>query len=251
MKLRPDINFKNIPKAFIDWFKENENFLLWDENAMGYVATCDINLINLDLTFIPIQFHIVNGNFDCSYNMLSSLKGCPSIVNGSFDCSNNNLISLEFGPKIVKKSYYCYSNKLKSLKGCPETVLNFSCSNNNLKSLKYGPKIVNGTYACDNNQLKSLKYCPEIIYSKLLCHNNNIETLQPIKIVYDELNCSYNNIKSLKNCPNVGTTLCCYSNKLDNDEFVKINCKEFICDDSYKKSKTYRYWEIKHKLKNI
>lgn len=46
---------------------------------------------NLKLKKIPIQFNIIFGNFDCSYNKLSSLKGIPIKTEGTFYCDNNEL----------------------------------------------------------------------------------------------------------------------------------------------------------------
>ena len=46
---------------------------------------------------------IYKGNFDCSYNNLTSLEGVPNKVKGNFDCSNNKLTSLETLPKYYKR----------------------------------------------------------------------------------------------------------------------------------------------------
>ena len=42
------------------------------------------------------------GNFNCSFNNLTSLEGAPEIVGGNFDCA--------------------FNKKLKSLEGCPKEV---------------------------------------------------------------------------------------------------------------------------------
>ena len=55
--------------------------------------------------------------FDCSYNELTTLKGCPKIVGDFFDCSHNQLTSLKHGPVEVGGSYFAHNNKLTSLDG--------------------------------------------------------------------------------------------------------------------------------------
>ena len=78
------------------------------------------------------------GNFNCSYNQLTSLEGAPSHVDGHF---------------------YCRSNKLTSLAGAPSRVGgDFSCSDNELTSLKDVHKHVTeikGTFYANKNPIES------------------------------------------------------------------------------------------------
>jgi len=77
---------------------------------------------------------IVEGNFNCYNNQLTSLKGAPEKVEGNFNCSNNQLTSLKGAPEKVEGDFYCYNNKLTSLEGAPKKVEgNFKCLSNNLK----------------------------------------------------------------------------------------------------------------------
>jgi len=149
MNLRPDINPENIPESFKKWFNKNESKLIWNEQAKGYNSNTNINISELSLSVIPIQFNIVKGNFYCYNNQLISLEGCPKKVEKDFYCLYNNLISLKGCPKEIKRHFYCF-------------------------------------------------------------HNN-----------------------------------------LDINEFVEINCINFVCDKYYKQSKTYKYWNLKNKLKNL
>lgn len=73
----------------------------------------NVYLWNRDLTEFPsyIQFNNISGYFDCSFNNLTSLRGCPKKVNGVFDCSHNKLESLEYRPEIVKSFFKCDYNK--------------------------------------------------------------------------------------------------------------------------------------------
>jgi hypothetical protein len=63
-----------------------------------------------DMEKLPVKFGKVSGYFDCRYNMLTTLDGCPNYVGGSFDCRRNNLSTLEGCPKYVCcdfGSFYC------------------------------------------------------------------------------------------------------------------------------------------------
>jgi len=82
----------------------------------------NVDLSGLDLTKIPINFTEVGGDFYCSYNKLTSLKGAPKKVGGDFICSYNKLTSLEGAPEEVGESFYCSHNPLKSTKGKPESI---------------------------------------------------------------------------------------------------------------------------------
>ena len=72
----------------------------------------DVWLYDKELTELPLTFNKVSGNFDCDYNRLTSLKGCPRWVGGYFDCNNNKLTSLEFSPDYVGGDFYCKYNDL-------------------------------------------------------------------------------------------------------------------------------------------
>jgi len=77
----------------------------------------DVYLVGKSLKELPFKFGKVDGDFNCNYNKLTILKGCPEIVNGNFYCSGNNLTSLIYFPKIINGSFHCSNNSLKSLNG--------------------------------------------------------------------------------------------------------------------------------------
>lgn len=83
----------------------------------GQTFEGDMNCYYNDLTSLKGCPKVVNGAFDCSFNQLTSLEHCPEIVNGSFYCEDNELTSLEHGPKVVTCSYYCHNNRLTTLEG--------------------------------------------------------------------------------------------------------------------------------------
>lgn len=77
-------------------------------------------LINQNLTELPnLSDIIVEGDFHCYGNNLTSLKGSPKIVKGMFNPTRNPLINLEHSPDIV--GYCCLNNdNITSLKGLKE-----------------------------------------------------------------------------------------------------------------------------------
>lgn len=120
--------------------------------------TVDVNenvkLSGKNLKTIPIQFGVVNGSFDISFNKLKSLKGSPYQVDGDF---------------------YCFRNELTSLKYCPQKIGNsISCSGNQIDTLYYLPAKIGGDFNCGHNpNLSSLKNVPECC--KLLASKVNIQ----------------------------------------------------------------------------
>jgi hypothetical protein len=95
---------------------------------------------NWTLDEFPLKFGIVSGDFDCRYNRLKSLFGCPVEVGGNF---------------------YISDNKLESLEGCPEEVDRFLAGGNFFKNLVGGPRIVRGDFNVgNNNNLVSLSGGP-------------------------------------------------------------------------------------------
>lgn len=55
----------------------------------------------------------VNGNFNCSYNKLKSLKGAPEYVGGDFDCSFNQIENInDLTTTYIGGNFYCYGNNV-------------------------------------------------------------------------------------------------------------------------------------------
>ena len=84
------------------------------KNADGTIDVEGDVKLDLNLKELPdLNINKVNGDFNCAYNKLTSLEGCPNIVNGKFDCNNNKLTSLEGCPKEVNGYFWCRVNKKK------------------------------------------------------------------------------------------------------------------------------------------
>jgi hypothetical protein len=123
--------------------------------------TVDVNnqvyLYNKGLTHLPVQFGIVEKNFDISNNELTSLVGSPHTANALFRCKNNFLTDLVGGPHEAFDFNVNY-NKITTLKGAPEIVhCFFSCAHNELTSLDYLPKKIGHTLDLSKNPISSLK----------------------------------------------------------------------------------------------
>jgi hypothetical protein len=64
----------------------------------GFVVEGNLSLRNKHLTELPdLSEVVVNGNFDCSCNNLTSLKGAPQKVGGKFDCGHNIFLESLYG----------------------------------------------------------------------------------------------------------------------------------------------------------
>jgi hypothetical protein len=72
----------------------------------------DVYLSFYELTEIPLVFNKVTGFFDCAYNKLTTLKGCPRWIGSYFNCGDNQLPSLEFSPDYVGDYFSCENNDL-------------------------------------------------------------------------------------------------------------------------------------------
>jgi len=91
----------------------------------------EVDLYNKDLTKLPLKFGNVSGYFDCGFNKLTSLEGCPQSVGGYFSCYYNKLTSLEFCPQSVGGNFNFTNNELKDLYGFPEFFDNLVFYSNN------------------------------------------------------------------------------------------------------------------------
>jgi hypothetical protein len=134
----------------------------------------DVNLSYKKLDKLPVRFGKVTGYFDCHYNQLTTLEGCPQTVGGNFYCYNNQLTSLEGSPNTVVGNFWCGNNQLTTLEGCPTEVGgNFRCGNNQLTSLEGCPTEVGGNFWYHNNQLTTLEGLTDIFIGGKLFYSNN------------------------------------------------------------------------------
>tara|TARA_B100001059_G_scaffold187915_1_gene190258 strand:- start:1116 stop:1454 length:339 start_codon:yes stop_codon:yes gene_type:complete len=75
-----------------------------------YNVSGDVLLIK-EVEKLPFSFGKVSGNFDCSYNRLTSIEGSPYHVGFCFNCIHNfNLKSLKGLPTHIGKLLLCNNN---------------------------------------------------------------------------------------------------------------------------------------------
>jgi hypothetical protein len=142
------------------------NYTINSDNSVDVDG--DVNLWDKKLESIPLNFNIVNGYFNCGWNYLTSLKGCPVRVGNYFYCYHNNLTSLQYSPQYMENGdFSCGWNKIESLQYCTELIRSyFSCNNNKLTSLEYHPTVY-GEFYCGYNQINTFEnfyYYKEDVY---------------------------------------------------------------------------------------
>ena len=114
-------------KKFQEYFKESISFPTSEDQIVqlceryviqNYLINTDlsidvnggVNLGNLKLTSLPLRFSIVGGDFNCSYNHLTTLEGGPIEVRGNFYCHHNQLTTLDGCTREVGGYFSCYNN---------------------------------------------------------------------------------------------------------------------------------------------
>jgi hypothetical protein len=86
------------------------NYTVNDDGSIDVNGRVDLSFY--ELTELPLRFNKVTGSFNCDYNRLTSLKGCPRWIGGNFSCAGNKLPSLEFSPDYVGGFFWCDYNNL-------------------------------------------------------------------------------------------------------------------------------------------
>jgi hypothetical protein len=64
-----------------------ENYQIRDDESIDVNGYVDLEGELGDLKQIPLTFNEVSVYFDCKFNNLTTLEGCPKKVSGFFDCS--------------------------------------------------------------------------------------------------------------------------------------------------------------------
>lgn len=145
-----------------------------------------VDLSRKDLTYIPIQFGYVMGDFDISGNKLVTLKGSPLYVYGDFEASGNNLTTLKHTPKRVTGAYNVSMNEIEHLNYFSTQVEgSIYLSGNHIKELKNMPQTVNGTFDVSSNLLTSLNGAPQEVKGDLWAACNQLLTTKGINFCYN------------------------------------------------------------------
>jgi len=148
------------------------NYTINSDNSVDVDG--DVKLWDKKLTSIPLNFNIVNGDFNCGWNLLTSLKGCPVRVGNGFSCYDNNLTSLQYSPQYMENG-------------------DFSCGDNKIESLQYCTELIRNNFNCTINKLTSLQYHPTV-YGKFYCFNNKINTFEDFYYFKEDIDFRFNPI---------------------------------------------------------
>jgi hypothetical protein len=173
-KLNPQTGLVDVDGSF-----DCSNEGLGDLNGVRFgVVEVDFSCEDNGMTTLEGAPQVIKGSFYCGYNNLTSLVGAPQVVEGAFDCQDNNLTSLEGAPQKVGKWFDCDNNELTSLVGAPRVVKgDFDCSRNGLTSLEGAPREVRGNFSCSNNGLTSLEGAPQKVGKWFDCSYNELTSL--------------------------------------------------------------------------
>lgn len=145
--------------------------------------------------FLPLQFNIVHGNFSVSDCGLKSLYGCPKIVEGNFVCSRNQITSLQYGPEQTDR-YDCSRNDISSLEFSPRNVYgDFNCSETKILNFEGSPGHIEGNMFCDDlPNIESYKGVPKqidgILYNRRSNHVLPWETRYILMSKMEGFDCS-------------------------------------------------------------
>ena len=153
-----------------------ENYTINDDGSVD--VDDEVIIWDCNLNEIPLKFNKVTGNFNCSENNLTDLKGSPKWVGGDFYSIFNKLTSLEGSPEKVDGDFYIDNSKLTNLKGCTKYIGGeFDCSDNELTSLEGCPKSIGNGFCADRNCLSDLDFIPDSMGGDFYCDNNILESV--------------------------------------------------------------------------
>ena len=148
------------------------NYTINDDGSID--VNGNVNLDQYGLKRIPLDFNRVDGNFSCSDNYLTDLKGCPKFVGGYFNCRNNYLSSLENGPESVDLNYHCENQKITNLNGYPKKLGgSFYCLGNPIGSI---------FFVADQHFLYTFHF-----YKIIKDDTVNLKRLKYVMNLYDEI----------------------------------------------------------------
>lgn len=116
---------KSKDRDYIKSFCDKHVIGAYEIDGDGKVSVTGSVSINseLDISSIPVHFKMVSGDFICSNNGMTTLKGCPTYVSGTFNCSFNYLTSLAGCPKYIGNNFMCAYNHLNSFIGLEDTFI--------------------------------------------------------------------------------------------------------------------------------
>lgn len=138
-------NYKNFVLESNQSLTTDKQIIKWLDKMgiINYTITPDftidvnmgVTLMFKDLNYLPWKFNIVNGDFSCIRNNLTSLMNCPNIVKGDFNYMDNKITTLKYFPKQIYGDCLLSQNKLKTLNGLSHIHSRIVLINNPLTTL--------------------------------------------------------------------------------------------------------------------
>ena len=98
-----------------------KNYIINNDGSISVDG--DVDLYSMELTELPLKFNIVVGNFNCSFNHLTTLNGSPNVIIGDFNFSRNEINSLKYSPNHVTGDYYTMMNKFNQIDYYPDKIV--------------------------------------------------------------------------------------------------------------------------------
>lgn len=169
--------FKYFAKQYDERPFTEDEYDIGSDGTVDMVASVGSNQGNFPNGRMPVQFGMLNGDFEVSSSALSTLLGSPHTVDGDFDCSHNRISSLEGAPRYVGADFSCNNNRLTSLANCPTVRMNFNAEYNRLTTLEglspMGCKLLD----VRGNPLLHLKHLPATVSTISLNHTPTLAML--------------------------------------------------------------------------
>jgi hypothetical protein len=96
-------------------------------------------IFNEKYKIFPESPEIVDGYVNCSWNYLTSLKGCPKRIGEFFVCKHNKITTLKEGPRFIGGGFFIRGNKLTDFLYSPKTMRTVVFTENHLLTTDYVP----------------------------------------------------------------------------------------------------------------
>lgn len=155
-------NKKEIEKWLVN-FIDTSDYTIHDDLSITVNGSVMLDS-NIEGEKLPVNFRNVHGNFNCSYNNLTTLQGCPKNLYGDLLCSHNKLKNFDGAPSIVIGHIFAEKNNITSLYGVSKKIMDdLNLSFNPIQELKLDelPKEIGGSLVFQHRKLKLLDF-PEI-----------------------------------------------------------------------------------------
>lgn len=171
-------DFFNNREDIIEWLNRSniEDYIVSKRKPYLVRANDNVEINGKNLRFVPVKFSKIEGNLDCSNNLLTDLSFCPSEIGGYAYFNKNKLSSLKNFPKKINGIIDLSKNNLteESLIDLPLNISDVSIIN--LKENKELNELQNTSIIEIKKHVEWLKKNKEVI-----SFNDNLEKELPKK----------------------------------------------------------------------